>query len=44
MKAYAAKQEGMWSGLACRAWDEFGVQEILDRLKDIIGDVDTKSV
>jgi hypothetical protein len=44
IQAYAAKQEAIWSDFASRAWTEFGVQGILNRLRETIGKVNTKIV
>jgi hypothetical protein len=40
MQAYAAKQEATWNGLAMRAWNEFGVQRIVEGLRETIGEID----
>jgi hypothetical protein len=39
MQAYAAKQEAVWKSFAVRAWQEFGLKELLQDLQKVIGDV-----
>jgi hypothetical protein len=39
MQAYAAKQEAVWRSFAARAWQEFGLKELLQDLQKVIGNI-----